>query len=212
MHRIDVNVPVEDSVGALSELVDEGKVRTIGLSEVSAASLRKAHAVHPITAVQSEYSLWVRVPERKILAVCKELGVAFVPFSPLARAFLTGQCQDVSTLPDDDIRTTIARPRFEPDNFAHNRKLLVPFERVAGEQGCTMAQLALAWILTRSDGTMVPIPGTRNIDHMKENAAAGDIELDQSVVTELDDLINENTVQGARYIDRIMTSIDSEKD
>lgn len=212
LHRIDANVPVEESVGALSRLVSEGKIRTIGLSEVSTASLRRAHAVHPITALQSEYSLWVRTPERQILEACGELGVTFVPFSPLARAFLTGECSDITALADDDIRATIARPRFEPENFARNVKLLVPFGKIAREQGCSMAQLALAWILARADRTLIPIPGTRNMNHMRENAGAGDIELDGETVSTLDELINENTVAGNRYIDRIMTSIDSEKD
>lgn len=212
LHRIDAKVPVEDSVGALSEMVDEGKIRTIGMSEVSADSLRRAHAVHPVTALQSEYSLWVRTPERQILDVCRELSVTFVPFSPLARAFLTGKCSDITALADDDIRATIARPRFEPENFAQNVKLLVPFANAAREQGCTMAQLGLAWLLARADRTMIPIPGTRSMDHMKENAGAGDIELDDQTVACLDDLINENTVVGDRYIERIMTSIDSEKD
>ena len=212
LHRIDPGVPVEESVGTLSELVLEGKIKTIGLSEVSTASLRRAHAVHPITAVQSEYSLWTRTPERQILAACKELGVIFVPFSPLARSFLTGETQDVTNLPDDDIRATIARPRFEPENFARNFKLLTPFRGIAQEQGCSMAQLALAWILARADGTMIPIPGTRSMDHMQDNAGAGDIQLDAATVSALDKLINEGTVAGDRYSKRIMTSIDSEKD
>ena len=212
LHRIDPGVPVEESVGTLSELVSEGKIKTIGLSEVSTATLRRAHAVHPITALQSEYSLWTRTPERQILAACKELGVTFVPFSPLARSFLTGDSQDITHLPDDDIRATIARPRFEPENFARNLKLLVPFRGVAQEQGCSMAQLALAWILARADGTMIPIPGTRSMDHMLDNAGAGDIQLDSATVSALDKLINEGTVAGDRYSERIMTSIDSEQD
>ena len=212
LHRIDPNVPVEESVGTLSELVLEGKIKTIGLSEVSTASLRRAHAIHPITALQSEYSLWARTPERQILAACKELGVVFVPFSPLARSFLTGESRDVTSLPDDDIRATIARPRFEPENFAQNVKLLAPFKGIAQEQGCSMAQLALAWILARADGTMIPIPGTRSMEHMQDNAGAGDIQLDAAAVAALDGLINEGTVAGDRYIERIMTSIDSEKD
>jgi aryl-alcohol dehydrogenase-like predicted oxidoreductase len=212
LHRIDPNVPVEESVGTLSELVSEGKIKTIGLSEVSTASLRKAHAVHPITALQSEYSLWARTPERQILAACKELGVTFVPFSPLARSFLTGESQDITNLPDDDIRATIARPRFQPENFARNIKLLAPFKAIAQEQNCSMAQLALAWILARSDGTMIPIPGTRSMNHMKDNAGAGDIQLDTATVSALDALINEDTVAGDRYNERTMNSVDSEKD
>ena len=212
LHRIDCRVPVEDSVGALSTLVDEGKIRTIGLSEVSTDSLRRAHAVHPITALQSEYSLWTRTPERQILAACNELGIAFVPFSPLARAFLTGNCQDVTHLPDNDIRATIARPRFEPDNYSKNEKLLPPFAEMARESGCSMAQLALAWILARNNRTMIPIPGTRSIDHMWENAGAADMALDDVMVDRMDTLINEQTVAGARYTDALMASIDSERD
>ena len=138
--------------------------------------------------------------------------LTFVPFSPLARQFLTGKCCDITALDDDDIRVTIARPRFEPENFARNARLLIPFAEAAKDQGCTMAQLALAWLLARADRTMIPIPGTRSIEHMKENAGAGDIELDDETVSYLDDLINENTVVGDRYVERIMTSIDSEKD
>jgi aryl-alcohol dehydrogenase-like predicted oxidoreductase len=211
LHRIDPKVPVEESVGALAGLVEQGKVKTIGLSEISADSLRRAHAVHPITAVQSEYSLWTRTPERRILATCAELGVAFVPFSPLARQFLTGKCGDVTTVSEDDIRASIARPRFEPDNFASNRKLLVPFAEIAARQGCSMAQLALAWLLAQGDN-IIPIPGTRHMDWMIENAGAGDITLDAATVDELDQLINEDTVAGYRYTDALMASTDSEKD
>jgi len=211
LHRIDPAVPVEDSVGALAQLVAAGKIKTIGLSEISADSLRRAHAVYPITAVQSEYSLWTRTPERKILATCAELGIAFVPFSPLARQFLTGKCRDVTTVGKDDIRASIARPRFEPDNFARNRELLIPFGVIAEREGCSMAQLALAWLLARGDN-IVPIPGTKHYDWMIENAAAGDITLAAETVAELDVLINEDTVSGNRYTDALMASTDSEKD
>jgi len=211
LHRIDPAVPVEDSVGALGELVAAGKIKTIGLSEISADSLRRAHAVHPITAVQSEYSLWTRTPERKILATCAELGVAFVPFSPLARQFLTGKCRDVSTVSETDIRATIARPRFEPENFAENEKLLIPYAAIAKRQGCSMAQLALAWLLAQGDN-IIPIPGTKHMDWMIENAAAAEITLDAATVSELDTLINEDTVTGYRYTDALMASTDSEKD
>ena len=211
LHRIDPKVPVEESVGALAGLVEQGKIKTIGLSEINSASLRRAHAVHPITAVQSEYSLWARTPERKILATCAELGVAFVPFSPLARQFLTGHCGDVTTVLEDDIRATIARPRFEPENFAQNEKLLIPFGEIAARQGCSMAQLALAWLLAQGDN-IVPIPGTKHMDWMIENAGAGNIALDAATVAELDRLINEDTVAGYRYTDALMASTDSEKD
>jgi aryl-alcohol dehydrogenase-like predicted oxidoreductase len=211
LHRIDPKVSVEESVGALAELVEQGKIRTIGLSEISADSLRRAHAVHPITAVQSEYSLWTRTPERKILATCDALGVAFVPFSPLARQFLTGKCRDVTTVTEDDIRASIARPRFEPENFAKNEKLLIPFGEIAARQGCSMAQLALAWLLAQGEN-IVPIPGTKHMGWMIENAGAGNTRLEAATVAELDRLINEDTVAGYRYTDALMASTDSEKD
>ncbi len=212
LHRLDTNVPIEESVGALADLVAEGKIRTIGLSEVSSATLRRAHAVHPITAVQSEYSLWARTPERQMLATCKELGVSFVPFSPLGRGFLTGCAKDVTELDEGDIRTNVARPRFEPEAFAINQRLLIPYAAIAKEQGCSMAQLALAWLLAKADKTLVPIPGTKHIEFMRENAAAGDILLDASVVKALDKLISDEAVVGDRYMAGLMTSIDSEKD
>jgi len=211
LHRIDPAVAVEESVGALAQLVEEGKIKTIGLSEISADSLRRAHAVHPITAVQSEYSLWTRTPERKVLATCSELGIAFVPFSPLARQFLTGKCRDVTTVDEDDIRASIARPRFEPENFARNEKLLIPFGEIATRQGCSMAQLALAWLLAQGSN-IIPIPGTKHMHWMIENAGAGEITLDAATVDELDRLINEGSVAGYRYTDALMASTDSEKD
>ena len=211
LHRIDPKVPVEESVGALARMVQQGKVRTIGLSEICADSLRRAHAVHPITAVQSEYSLWTRTPEQKILATCADLGIGFVPFSPLARQFLTGKSPDVTQVDENDIRATIARPRFEPENFAKNSQLLIPFGAIAEREGCSMAQLALAWLLAQGDG-IVPIPGTRHVDRMIENAGAAAIELSAATVEELDALINEDTVAGYRYTDTLMKSTDSEKD
>ncbi len=211
LHRIDAKVPVEESVGALSRMVEAGKVRTIGLSEISTVSLRKAHAVHPVTAVQSEYSLWSRTPERGILATCAELDIAFVPFSPLARQFLTGKCGDVTTVEPNDIRATIARPRFEPEVFAQNVRLLKPYAEIAERCDCTMAQLALAWLLNRDDG-FIPIPGTKHIDWLEENACAGDIKLDADTVAELDALINPDTVVGDRYTAGLMKAVDSERD
>ncbi|MCW8944483.1 MAG: aldo/keto reductase [Sedimenticola sp.] len=212
LHRLDPKVPIEESVGALADLVAEGKIRTIGLSEVSSATLRRAHAIHPVTAVQSEYSLWARTPERQMLSACKELAVSFVPFSPLGRGFLTGCAKDVTELEEGDIRTNVARPRFEPDAFAINQKLLTPYAAIAREQGCTMAQLAIAWLLAKADKTLVPIPGTKHIEFMRENAAAGDIQLDDAVIKALDELISDETVMGDRYMAGLMTSIDSEKD
>jgi aryl-alcohol dehydrogenase-like predicted oxidoreductase len=167
--------------------------------------------VHPITAVQSEYSLWSRTPERKILSVCRQLNITFVPFSPLGRSFFTGVTSDVTQMHKDDIRLIISRPRFEPENFIKNSKLLEPFGNIARQQDCTMAQLALAWLLARGEN-IIPIPGTKDIEHMRENAIAGDIVLGENLVQVLDELINENTVAGRRYSDQLMASTDSEKD
>jgi len=211
LHRIDANVPVEESVGALSRLVEQGKIRTIGLSEISSDSLKRAHATHPITAVQSEYSLWTRTPERKILDTCRELDIAFVAFSPLGRKFLTGKCNDCSDLDDTNYRATIARPRFEPENFKKNSKLLIPCEEIAKQHNLSMAQLSLAWLLAKG-ADIIPIPGTSNFDHLKENAAAGDEKLSNETVLELDSLMNDEVVFGARYNDFLMSTVDSEKD
>ncbi|MEM7208179.1 MAG: aldo/keto reductase [Pseudomonadota bacterium] len=212
LHRIDPKVPVEDSVGALADLVHDGKIKTIGLSEVSTESLRRAHAVFPIAALQSEYSLWSRTPERKILSACEELDVAFVPFSPLARSFLTGITPEPEDLHENDIRATIARPRFEGENYKKNKQLLPAYKTIADEVGCSMAQLALAWVLARHGRRMIPIPGTKDIQHMRENAAAGDIVLDDEIVSRLDALINESTVVGTRYTEAGMKAADSERD
>jgi len=212
LHRVDKGVPVEESVGAMARLVDEGKIREIGLSEVCSENLKRANREHKIAALQSEYSLWSRTPERAILETCKELGVTMVPFSPLGRAFLTGKAKDVSHLPEDDLRCTSARPRFEPEAFAQNIKLLEPFGAIAVRNNCTMAQLAIAWLLAGQDKTMVPIPGTKHIDFMIENAGASEINLDQDTVDELDQLINEDTIIGERYTAARMASADSERD
>lgn len=212
LHRVDPNVPIEESVGAMARLLEQGKIREIGLSEVCTETLRRAHSEHTIAALQSEYSLWSRTPERGVLSACRELKIAFVPFSPLARAFLTGKASDVDHLPDSDLRCTIARPRFEPDAFAHNSKLLVPYEKIAARNNCSMAQLALAWLLSIEDQTLIPIPGTKHIEFMIENAGAGDIQLDDDTVKELDELINETTVTGTRYSAARMADADSERD
>lgn len=207
LHRWDKKVPIEDSVGALAELVREGKVRTIGLSEVSAATLRKAHAVHPITAVQSEYSLWTRNPEIAVLDACRELGIAFVAFSPLARGFLTGRLRDVSKLEERDLRRNM--PRFQGENWARNLKLLDGFAQIAKECDCSMAQLALAWLLGR-DERIIPIPGTTRLDHLEENAGAAHVRLSPQVMARLDALINDKTVSGARYNAATQAEIDTE--
>lgn len=210
LHRVDPNIPIEDSTGALARLVEQGKVREIGLSEVCSENLRRAHAVHPIAALQSEYSLWSRTPERGILDVCDELGVTMVPFSPLGRAFLAGAATDVDAMVEGDLRTTIARPRFEPDAFSQNSKLLIPFAELAEQNNCSMAQLALAWLLKRENS--VPIPGTKHIDFMKENAGASSVELSAETVASLDALINEKTIVGNRYTDDRMAEADAERD
>jgi len=216
LHRVDPAVPVEDSVGALGRLVEQGKLREIGLSEVAADTLKRAHREFPVAAVQSEYSLWTRTPEFAVLNACEELGIAFVPFSPLGRQFLTGKAQDISTLPGDDLRCTIARPRFEPDAFAHNVRLLKPFGEIADRENMTMAQLALTWLLawrdTAGKQTLIPIPGTKHIEYMEENWGAVDGVISDATFAELDVLINESTVQGNRYSDARMADTDAERD
>ena len=208
LHRWDKQVPIEDSVGALADLVRQGKVRLIGLSEVSAATLRRAHAVHPIAALQSEYSLWTRNPEIATLAACRELGTAFVAFSPVARAFLTGTLFDPATeLEEKDIRRQM--PRFEPANYAKNLELLPEYRRIAAAAGCTPAQLAIAWLLARGDH-ILPIFGTRRPEHLDENAGAAAVRLEADLVARLDALISTRTVAGPRYNAATQSEIDTE--
>ncbi len=211
LHRPDPGVPIEESVGALAQMVEQGKVRLVGLSEVSDNTLRRAHAVHPVAALQSEYSLWTRTPERKVLKSCEELGIVFVPFSPLGRQFLTGKSPDVTAMDENDIRVSLCRPRFEPENFAANARLLKPYAAIAREIGCSMAQLALAWLLSKDDA-LVPTPGTKHIEYMHENLDAAHFELDRETVQRLDELINDNTVIGDRYDEARMRSSDAELD
>lgn len=206
LHRVDPNVPMEDQIGTLSDLVKEGKIQTIGMSEVNANTLRKAHAIHPITALQSEYSLWTRNPEGSVLDTCKELGVAFVAFSPLARAFFTGKLRDMSLLPESDIRHNM--PRFIGDDFEQNLKLLPEYEAIAEEVGCTPAQLALAWLLAQDDN-IIPIPGTQHVSFLEENTKASDVHLSEAVVERLNELINPNTVHGERYNATIMATMET---
>jgi aryl-alcohol dehydrogenase-like predicted oxidoreductase len=207
LHRWDRQVPVEDSVGEMARFVAEGKVRALGLSEVSAATLRRAHAVHPIAAVQTEYSLWTRNPEIAVLQACRELGTAFVAFSPVARGFLTGTLRDVSALDAKDIRR--AMPRFAPDTYAQNLALLAGYEAVAREVGCTPAQLALAWLLARGEH-IVPIPGTTSLAHLEEDVGAAAVTLGADVMAKLDALINQHTVVGPRYNALNSTEVDTE--
>jgi aryl-alcohol dehydrogenase-like predicted oxidoreductase len=208
LHRLDPQVPIEDSVGALADLVQAGKIRTIGLSEVSAITLRRAHAVHPITAVQTEYSLWTRNAEVAVLQACRELGVAFVAFSPVARGFLTGTLRDVSTLDAKDIRR--AMPRFAPDNYAQNLKLLAGFEALAAQAGCTPAQLALAWLLQQGEN-IIPIPGTTQLSHLADNLQAASLQVPEALLRQCGDLINPQTVIGARYPAITQQEIDTEE-
>lgn len=208
LHRLDAKVPIEDSIGALAELVREGKIGAIGLSEVSADTLRRAQAVHSIAAVQTEYSLWSRNAEIAVLDACRESGIRFVAFSPLARGFLTNTLRDLDSLVEKDIR--INMPRFHKENFEKNLKLLDRYMAIAQEVDCTAAQLALAWIKSKGD-FIVPIPGTRSIAHMRENMEADSIRLDNDIVKQLDTLINQTTVHGPRYNRGQQVEIDTEE-
>lgn len=206
LHRWDKKVPIEDSVGALSDLVRQGKIQAIGLSEVSATTLRKAHAVHPIAAVQTEYSLWTRNPEIAVLQACRELGAAFVAFSPVARGFLCGPL-DVAGFDAKDIRRSM--PRFAPENFAANLKLLPAYNALAQEVGCSPAQLALAWLLHQGQD-IIPIPGTTSVDHLQDDLGAVEVSLDPDLLARLDALINHKTVAGNRYNAQANIEVDTE--
>ena len=208
LHRWDQRVPIEESVGALADLVREGKIRSIGLSEVSAQTLRRAHAVHPIAALQTEYSPWTRNPEIAVLQACRELGVAFVAFSPVARGFLAGGVTNPADLAESDIRRSM--PRFQGEAFQANLRLLDRFKALAADAGCTPAQLCLAWLLQK-DEIIVPIPGTSRVDHMLENAAASEVHLGSYVVEQLEKLVNEQTVSGHRYSEPMRAAIDTEE-
>ncbi len=208
LHRWDRQVPIEDSVGALADLVKAGKIRTIGLSEVSAPTLRRAHAVHPITALQTEYSPWTRNPEIAVLDACRELGGAFVAFSPVGRGFLAGGVRDLAKLEDGDFRRGM--PRFQGEAFEANLELFEEFEILAAEAGCTPAQLCLAWLLHK-DPIIVPIPGTTNPNHMREDAAAANVRLSKTIMQRVDELVNEDTVTGPRYAAAMQASVDTER-
>jgi len=195
-HRVDPEVPIEDTVGAMAELVSEGKVRYLGLSEASERTLRRAQAVHPISALQSEYSLWSREVEDAVLPACRELGIGFVAYSPLGRGFLTGAIRKRSDLAEDDWRRH--NPRFSEENFHHNLKLVQAVEQLAQGKGCTTAQLALAWLLAQ-DPTIVPIPGTRSIQRLQENAAAAGMILDAAELEQLATVMSAVSIHGTRY-------------
>ncbi|MDR2212403.1 MAG: aldo/keto reductase [Pseudomonadales bacterium] len=209
LHRRDFSVPVEDSIGEMSRLVEEGKVRLLGMSEVSADTLRKAHAVHPLSALQTEYSLWSRNAEIAVLDTCQELGISFVAFSPLARGFLTGKLTDpAAQLEAADIRKFM--PRFYPENYPKNLELLKGYKAIADEVGCTGAQLALAWLLQKAPH-IIPIPGTRHVAYVEENIKALNVVLTWSHMQQLDQLINQHTVSGERYNAATQEEIDTEQ-
>lgn len=211
LHRWDKKVPIEDSMGAMAELVAAGKIRAVGLSEVSADTLRRAHAVHPVAAVQTEYSLWTRNAEIAVLDTCRELGAAFVAFSPVARGYLADAfhtVEDVAAFDAKDIRR--AMPRFQGDNLVANLKLLDDYRALAQEAGCTPAQLALAWLLAQG-GHVLPIPGTTSVAHLEENLAAADLKLDPTLLARAGELVNQRTVTGPRYNAPTQTEIDTEE-
>lgn len=207
LHRWDKKVPIEDSVGALSDLVRQGKIQTIGLSEVSAATLRKAHAVHPIAAVQTEYSLWTRNPEIAVLDACKDIGATFVAFSPVGRGFLCGAPIDVSALDAKDIRRSM--PRFAQATNEANQKLLAPYKALADQAGCSPSQLALAWLLEKAPH-IIPIPGTTSVAHLKDDLGADAVKLSLETLTAVESLINQHTVVGERYNVQANSEVDTE--
>ena len=205
LHRLDKNVPIEDTVGAMADLVAAGKVRYLGLSEVSARTLRAAHAVHPISAVQSEYSLFTRDPEPHVLPACRELGVGFVPFSPLGRAILTGELTSVD--PDDKMDMRRGMPRFQGENFARNAAMAQAFGELADAKGCRPGQLALAWLLAQGPG-IAPIPGTKRVRYLEENAGAATLELTPDDLAKIDSVVDPEQVSGERYVASGMASLD----
>jgi aryl-alcohol dehydrogenase-like predicted oxidoreductase len=200
-HRVDPDTPIEETVGAMVELVREGKVRFLGLSEASAENIRRAHAVHPITALQSEYSLWTRDPEEEILPVCRELGIGFVPYSPLGRGFLTGKIQKLEELSNDDYRKTT--PRFQGENFQRNLDLVKRVEEIARQKHCTPAQLALAWVLAQGQD-IVPIPGTKRRKYLQENIGALDVDLMSEDLQRIDEVAPKDAFAGSRYPEAMM--------
>ncbi|MFQ5899905.1 MAG: aldo/keto reductase [Candidatus Methylomirabilia bacterium] len=200
-HRVDPNTPIEETVGAMADLVRAGKVRYLGLSEAGPQTLRRAHAVHPIAALQSEYSLWTRDPEKEILATCRELGIGFVAYSPLGRGFLTGQLTRFDDLAEDDYRRH--SPRFQGDNFQKNSGLVRRIEQIAEEKGCRPAQLALAWVLAQGKD-IVPIPGTKRRNYLEENIAALEVELTREDLQQIDEVSPRDVAAGPRYPEEMM--------
>ncbi|KAJ2725648.1 hypothetical protein GGI07_001148 [Coemansia sp. Benny D115] len=204
-HRVDPSVPIEETVGAMAELVREGKVRYLGLSECSAETLRRAHKVHPIAAVQSEYNLWSLDQETNgVLDACRELGVTFVAYSPLGRGFLSGELRSFDDLEKNDSRRN--HPRFQPENFENNLRLVDELKKLAEAKGCTVSQLALAWVLAQ-EKNLVVIPGTRRIKYLEENAAAGRVALDSAELQQIRDIINNVQIAGERYPEQLMKRV-----
>ncbi|WP_347254599.1 aldo/keto reductase [Leminorella grimontii] len=204
-HRIDPNVPIEETVGAMAELVQAGKVRYLGLSEASSQTLERAHRTHPITALQSEYSLWTRDPENSVLAACDRLGIGFVPYSPLGRGFLTGTIKSPDDFTADDFRRD--NPRFQGDNFIHNLQLVEKVTSLAQDKGCTPAQLALAWVLAQGEH-LVPIPGTRKIKNLDENLGALNVKLNDRELAEIDAVFPSDAASGTRYTENVMHMVE----
>lgn len=204
-HRVDPNTPIEDTVGAMAKLVEEGKVKYLGLSEASAETVRRANAVHPITALQSEYSLWTRdVEDNDVLATCRELGIGFVPYSPLGRGFLSGEIKRFEDLAEDDYRRH--SPRFQGENFDKNLRLVEKLEEIAREKNITASRLALAWVLAQGQD-IAPIPGTKRRKYLEQNAAADDVILSQEDLAQIEDVFPKNAVSGLRYPEAMMASV-----
>jgi aryl-alcohol dehydrogenase-like predicted oxidoreductase len=203
-HRVDTKVPIEETVGAMAELVGQGKVRWLGLSEAAPATIRRAHAVHPIAALQTEYSLWMRDVEDEILPTCRELGIGFVPYSPLGRGFLTGRFARFEDLPADDFRRR--QPRFQGENFQKNLDLVRHVETVASRKGCTPAQLALAWLLHQGDD-VVPIPGTTRVENLDDNVGALGVTLTAADLRRIDEVFPKGAAAGERYLEGGMATV-----
>jgi aryl-alcohol dehydrogenase-like predicted oxidoreductase len=204
IHRIDTTVPIEETVGAMAALAQQGKIRTIGISEASVATLRRAHAVFPLSALQTEYSIWTRDPEQNVLAVCRELGISFIAYSPLGRGFLTGQIRRTEDLAQNDFRRNL--PRLKTDNLTRNLAIVDRLTTVARKLTCTPAQLAIAWLLAQGGG-IVPIPGAKSRTHLADNAAAVDIKLSDSVLAEIDAAAPFGAASGERYTDEGMKGV-----
>jgi aryl-alcohol dehydrogenase-like predicted oxidoreductase len=203
-HRVDPDTPIEETVGAMAELVKQGKVRYLGLSEASPATMRRAAKVHPIAALQTEYSLWSRGPENEILATCRELGIGFVAYSPLGRGFLTGQFRKFEDLPADDYRRN--SPRFQGENFQKNLDLVRRVEEIAREKGCKPSQLALAWVLAQGDD-IVPIPGTKRRKYLEENVGALSVKLTKEDLRRIDEAFPPEAASGERYPEHVMALV-----